>query len=930
VNNRTERVRLHGGLGRQLRADKASVVALAAILFGTAFLAAAWPRWLNDIDDRAVRYEFAQSREIDDVRATYVGPVLAGGAAISALHTIGADLLASFDPPLRDLLEPAVISSTPGDYLIRSVNDTPRPEDFPDFFLTPVLLDTERPEVRFVEGAEPAEGPTTAPPDDVLDEDRTIVQVGLSTVGAAALGLEVGDLATASRSPGPDLVLEVTGVYEPIDQTSHTWARHLNLLLDAPVFGPSGELIQNTAGALVTPASFPSLLSTDDGLAVPTELTTSWEFPLDVEPVHAGLVDDLGLAADRAQSDGIVSPSGAPFSIQTTVQEVLDRFRDQRTTAHAVLSIGLVGLLIGALAVLVLVAQLTSERRRAALALARARGASLRQLTMITAAEGFLIAGVSVAGGLALAVLAVPARSTPLSWWLAGGLAGASAVVLAAVTWSAHRAVGPVGRRDLATGGSSPRRLAAELALVLLAAVGVVLLRDRGFDTAVVGGSADPFLLAVPALIALAASVAVLRVYPAPIRLVGRFMANRRGPVSFLGLLRAGREATGRAIPLVVVLVALSFSVFAAIVVNSVRLEQDVRSWELVGAPVRVDGTDFDQAVDVPRMAAAARVTLDRTFGIHARSTALDGRLGDTRDRFTLLLLDPSAFQTFVADRVIDTTALEPLVNASAGDGTRVPMVVSPAFAIELSADGRVGSELRDLPFLLPGSNPVLDAVGTIDFFLGLESDQLWAVGRTPDAERVVDLAYGPTILLLDAEDADTDAILAAAQVTQPFAQITTRNEVYEQIAGSPLVAGTERTFQAATLAAAAYSALSVVPALVVTARSRERFLSCLRTLGLSSRQVRGLVAWEIVPTTMIAIGVGAALGFALPYVVLPAIDLTPFTGGLDQPTIYADGATIGALAGGICVVVVVAVLGVTSINRRTRLGAVLRVGEDG
>jgi len=295
-----------------------------------------------------------------------------------------------------------------------------------------------------------------------------------------------------------------------------------------------------------------------------------------------------------------------------------------------------------------------------------------------------------------------------------------------------------------------------------------------------------------------------------------------------------------------------------------------------------------------------------------------------------LLLLDPSAFQAFVADRVIDTTALEPLVNASAGDGTRVPMVVSPAFAIELSADGRVGSELRDLPFLLPGSKPVLDAVGTIDFFLGLESDQLWAVGRTPDAERVVDLPYGPTILLLDAEDADTDAVLAAAQVTQPFAQITTRNEVYEQIAGSPLVAGTERTFQAATFTAAAYSALSVVLALVVTARSRERFLSCLRTLGLSSRQVRGLVAWEIVPTTMIAIGVGAALGFALPYVVLPAIDLTPFTGGLDQPTIYADGATIGALAGGICVVVVAAVLGVTSINRRTRLGAVLRVGEDG
>lgn len=911
-------MRLHTGLGRQLRADRAAVGALAGILFGTAFLAAAWPRWLNDIDDQAVRYEFAQSREIDDVRASYVGPISFLGRSPSALDSVGADLLASFESPLHELVGPALISSTPGDYLIQSINSTPYPENLADLLLTPTLLDAEEPHVRFVDGSEPgASAPGGA------------IQVALSTVGASALGLEIGDVVDATRGTGRELLLELTGVYEPIDPTSHTWARHLNLLLDAPVYGESGDLIQNTAAALVTRASFPALAAATSTVEPATEMTTSWEFPLAVERLHAGLVDDLMLATDRAQSGGIVSPSGAPYSVQTTVQEVLERFLRQRTTAHAVLSIGLVGLMIGAIAVLVLVAQLTSERRRAALTLARARGASLRQLMMITAAEGLVVAVISVAGALALAVLAVPARPSSLSWWLAGGLVAASALALAAVTFFGHRAVGPVGRHDLASSGSSPRRLAAELALLLLAAVGVALLRRRGFDTAVVGGSADPFLLAVPALIALAAAVAVLRVYPAPIRLVSRFMANRRGPVGFLGLLRAGRDATGRAIPLVVVLVALSFSVFAAIVVHSVRLEQDVRSWELVGAPVRVDGTDFDPTNDVPRLTAAAGVTADQTFGIHARSTALDGRVADTRDRFSLLLLDPSAFQAFVAARPIDTAALEPLISAPASEGAVVPMVVSNALATELVGTESSDGELRDLPFLLPGSTPVLHAVGTIDSFLGLESDQLWAVGRTTDAELVVDLPYGPTIVLLDAEAADLDAVLAAAEVTQPFAQLTTQPEVYDQIAGSPLVAGTERTFQVATLVLAAYCALSVVLALVVGARSRERFLSCLRTLGLSSRQVRGLVAWEIVPMTMITIGIGSALGLALPHVVLPAIDLTPFTGSLDQPPIYADGAMVGALAGGIAIVVVAAVLAVTSINRRKRLGAVLRVGED-
>lgn len=909
------RTSLHRGLGRQLRADKASVAVLVGILVGSAFLAAAWPRWLNDIDDRAVRYEFAESREVDDVRASFDGPISSLGSTVPALEGVGADLLATFESPLRGLLGPALITSTPGDFQIVSINTTPYPENFADLFLTPVLLDADEPQVRFVDGSEP--GPSTT--DDAI-------QIALSTDNASALGLEIGDIVDTTRGIG-NLVLELTGVYEPIDATSHTWARHLNLLVDAPVYGAGGELIENTAAALVTPTSFPSLAAATSSTPAETPMITSWEFPLDVDRLHAGLVDDLMLATDRAQSDGVVSPNGFPFSVQTTVQEVLERFLRQRTAAHAVISIGLVGLIIGGLAVLVLVAQLASERRRAALALARARGASLRQLTTITATEGVLIASVSVAAGLAVAVLAVPARSAPLSWWLAGGLAGASALVLAAVTWSGHRAVGPVGRRDLAVASSSPRRLAAELALVLLATAGIVLLRQRGFDTAVVGGSADPFLLAVPALIALATAVAVLRVYPAPIRLVSQFMAGRRGPVSFLGLLRAGRDATGRAIPLVVVLVALSFSVFAAIIVNSVRLEQDARSWELVGAPLRVDGTDFDRATDVPRIMTAAGATSAQTFEIHAQPTALDGRLAGTRDRFSLVLLDPAGFQTFTADRVIDTTTLDPLVAAPPGDGTVVPMVVSPALAVELVDAG--GDEQRDLTFLLPGSAPVLDAVGIIESFLGLESDELWAVARTTDADLVVDLPYAPTTVLLDVAGADPAAVLAAAQVTQPFAQITTQAEVYTQIAGSPLVAGTERTFQVATVVAAAYCALSVVLALVVTARSRERFLSCLRTLGLSSRQVRGLVAWEIVPMTMIAIAVGAALGLALPYVVLPAIDLTPFTGALDQPPIYADASTIGALAGGIAAVVIAAVLAVTSINRRRRLGAVLRVGED-
>jgi putative ABC transport system permease protein len=236
---------------------------------------------------------------------------------------------------------------------------------------------------------------------------------------------------------------------------------------------------------------------------------------------------------------------------------------------------------------------------------------------------------------------------------------------------------------------------------------------------------------------------------------------------------------------------------------------------------------------------------------------------------------------------------------------------------------------MRDLPFLLPGNTPTLTAVGTINSFLGLEPDERWAIARTSDADLVVDLPYAPTIVLINDEQADPEAVLAAAKETQPFAQVTSRDLVYEQIAGSPLVAGTELTFQAAMAVAALYCAFCVVLALVVSARRRDRFLSYLRTLGLSNGQVRGLVAWEVVPMTLIAIVVGAAVGIALPLALLPAIDLTPFTGGRNQPPIYTDGGTVAALAAGLFAVVVGAVLVVTSINRRRRLGAALRIGED-
>ncbi len=253
-----------------------------------------------------------------------------------------------------------------------------------------------------------------------------------------------------------------------------------------------------------------------------------------------------------------------------------------------------------------------------------------------------------------------------------------------------------------------------------------------------------------------------------------------------------------------------------------------------------------------------------------------------------------------------------------------VPALVSPAFVDEV-----LGGDLRESRVFLGGADVTLVPIEVTDAFPGLDPDDRFVIARDADARDVSSAPFFPSVLLLDAPRADIDAVRAAVNETQPFASVTTRQEVYEMTAGAPLVGATETAFGVAVLVAAGYCALAVVLALVVTARPRSRFLSYLRTLGLSGRQARGLVALEILPMAGVAAAGGLLLGLGIPRVVAPAIDLRPFTGGLDAPPLLVDGAVVAALAVGLLVVVVAAVLVVTAVNRRLRLGSALRVGED-
>ena len=88
-----------------------------------------------------------------------------------------------------------------------------------------------------------------------------------------------------------------------------------------------------------------------------------------------------------------------------------------------------------------------------------------------------------------------------------------------------------------------------------------------------------------------------------------------------------------------------------------------------------------------------------------------------------------------------------------------------------------------------------------------------------------------------------------------------TRGDIAPLDAGHPIVAAVFAFLGAAAGLPLLFCVVAIVLAVIAAARSRNRTVGVLRVLGFSAAQVRGLVAWELVPVVIVAIVAGVALG---------------------------------------------------------------------
>jgi putative ABC transport system permease protein len=500
----------------------------------------------------------------------------------------------------------------------------------------------------------------------------------------------------------------------------------------------------------------------------------------------------------------------------------------------------------------------------------------------------------SALAGFLLGLL-VPGPGT--SWAGAAAAASVALVVPTVIAAVTHRRTGGQGREDLVTGRLSPRRLVLETLAVVVAATGVIALRGRGLTTESATQGTDPFVAAVPVLVALAAGLLVLRIYPYPLRAVGVLSRRARSAVPFLGLAGASRQSRGTALPLIVLLMATSVAGFTASVDTGLRRAQTTASWQQVGADGLVTSAALDRA-SVDRVRKVPGVT--DAVPVHT----IDGSLTPV-----------SGFPTTVKIVAVDLDGYRKVVA-----GRPVPVPPGRVLMSERLTSGSID--------WAGGLTVPVTKTGTISRFPGVDTDLPLVVVPYASLGGRGDANAFPTGIFVRGSGFTAQALWKAAAPGRPDAEAKTFAEVHHELTRAPLVLLVQQSFAVTALLVGGYGLLALLLTMIISAEARGRTIAYLRTLGLSARQVRRLGLVEVGPVIGSATLAGWAVGLTVPRIIGSAVDLRPYTGGSPVVDFSPDLRSVLLLGGGLLLFGGLALVIDSAVSARRRLDGVLRVGE--
>ncbi|WP_229074669.1 FtsX-like permease family protein [Actinoplanes sp. DH11] len=935
------------------RADAGPLLLTAVVVAIVAALTAAVPVLLRSTADDAVRDAVRRAGTAADVTVTArwepddgeIGrkrfPRLAEDVTAlrdRALDELGGDLRRVLLPPVAGALSPS-LKVTDG-----SVLRTLR---------LGYLSTAGGPAVTWTAGGAPGatvEGSVDVPPAGPPWQ----VSIGLSETAADVLGFRPGDRIPAADENGNDKNVVVSGIFRPTDPADPAWRQAPWLLEPAPGADGFGT---TRFGGLLSDASLPDARLAFAPDAMPR---TVWFSPdpdvLTWDTAERITATAVSLKATSASSSTFDTTS----SWNTQLDAVLRDVREQIAAASAQAAVLLIAVLTVAVLVLLLAAELLVRRRAATLTVARQRGAGLPALAGELLLESLTVTLVAAAAGVALARTVVASAPGASPGWAGGGLGWTAPVVLTGIAaapvlgvLAAARATRdrrvPANRsaRTRLRRTAQLRRLAAEGAVVLVAAGAFTALHQRGVEP----GAAVALPAAAPTLGLLAGALLLLRLLPLGTGLVLRRALRSRRPLAVFGAARAA-ESGGRALPLLTVVAAAGLSVFAGTVAATVETGLRDGAWRSTGADVRLDLAESAGA-----SAAEATAAIAGQPGVRH---AVAGRVVDAARIVTeevtvaprLVVVDVAAFRALLADTPLpDAPALAALPGSSPAPPGSSPAPLGTGSTAETGQTAGSGPTSQAGP--TAGTEPargrpeavpvlVLSGDGSLrpGMSLRLLRDEgaavpLTAVGTAPA------IGGAPDVVLVDASalaaagaPAEPNTIWAtgpgaarAAANSGIGADVVPRTGVLRERRDAPLVTGLRVLAWASAAVMLALGLAGFALSAAASAPERWQTLTRLRTIGLRPRDTRTVAAAELLPLAAVAAVAGPALGVLLAGVTLGPLALRLLTGQSADPLPALPWLTAAGVAGVFLLSTLVVAPLESAVRRRQRLSEVLRVG---
>jgi hypothetical protein len=423
-------------------------------------------------------------------------------------------------------------------------------------------------------------------------ESGGVVQAAIPAAAARPLGVTVGGTYTLHGriEQGSTIKVHVTGLFRVQRADDYLWSGD-RLVTDGT---ESGDY--TTYGPFVVPPGTFTARFGGFGFG------TTWTALPDTAKVGASELRGLATRLDHAET-ALRADGG--FAVVSGLPALMTRLDQAVLVARSTMLIPLLQLVALAAYALLLVARLITDHRRMELALLRARGASVRQLAAISAAEGLLIAvPAAVAAPPLAAVLLRLASYAPVLKaagvrldqvpaavvWTAGPAAALAAALV--LTLPALRGITATFVQTRTARGRGARlgvlqRAGADLAFLVVAALALWQLAHYGAP--ITAGGVDPLLVAGPTLALLSGGTLLLRLVPVVSALGERATARGTGLPAALGLRQISRRPLRYTGPALLLVMAVAVGVLSLVTGSTWRSSQVAQADFQSGADLRIE-----------------------------------------------------------------------------------------------------------------------------------------------------------------------------------------------------------------------------------------------------------------------------------------------------------------------------------------------------